>query len=72
LEQKVEGILALLFAGLNHTGENGLRTGAFPGAVATPVLAGADQGAHRALRAMIGGIQAWTIEKGEQIGAFPA
>jgi hypothetical protein len=72
LEQKLEGILALLFTRLNYGGENGLGTGSLPGAVSAPVLAGADQGAHRALRAMVGGVQAWTIKKGKQIGTFPA
>jgi hypothetical protein len=56
LEQKLERILALLFAGLNYGGENGLRTGSLPGAVSAPVLARPDQGAYGALSAMVGSV----------------
>ena len=67
MDQLPEGIFALLPAGAQNAGQNLIRSGAIPRAVATPGLAGHHHHSDGPLAYIVGGLQTGTTQKREQV-----
>src|SRR3977135_4445717 len=67
--EEVDGVVAALPTGSPEGHQDRLGVGANPGAVAAPDFAQDDAEANCQFGAPIGGVQAWVLEEGQQVGA---